>query len=185
MWLYTKDKNIKIKIVFTLFLYLFFIFLNSCYFNNCNFLTFNSFSKFVSSYIPNLGPPWWLRWLKNPPAVRETWMWSPSWEDPLEKGMATHSSILAWRIPWTEEPGRLQSTGLQRVGHDWVTFTYLFTSRSWGLGFQHTFSGDAADSLTDVFVWIPCQTYPETSSILVQVICLGKDLRRQLREEGQ
>ena len=42
----------------------------------------------------------------------------PGWEDPLEKGMATHSSILAWEIPWTEEPGRLQSMGLQRVGHD-------------------------------------------------------------------
>ena len=42
----------------------------------------------------------------------------PGWEDPLEKGMATHSSPLAWRIPWTEEPGRLQSMGLQRVGHD-------------------------------------------------------------------
>ena len=43
---------------------------------------------------------------------------SLGWEDPLEKGKATHSSILAWRIPWTEEPGRLQSMGLQRVGHD-------------------------------------------------------------------
>ena len=43
------------------------------------------------------------------------------WEDPLEKEMATHSSTLAWKIPWTEEPGRLQSTGSQRVGHDWVT----------------------------------------------------------------
>ena len=43
---------------------------------------------------------------------------SLGWEDPLEKGMATHSSILAWSIPWTEEPGGLQSTGLQRVGHD-------------------------------------------------------------------
>ena len=43
------------------------------------------------------------------------------WEDPLEKAMATHSSTLAWRIPWTEEPGRLQSMGLQRVGHDWVS----------------------------------------------------------------
>ena len=55
---------------------------------------------------------------KNPPAVRETWVSSLDWEDPLEKGMATHSSILAWRIPWTEEPGGLQSMGLQRVGHD-------------------------------------------------------------------
>ena len=45
-------------------------------------------------------------------------MWVGSWEDPLEEGMATPSSILAWRITWTEEPGRLQSLGLQRVGHD-------------------------------------------------------------------
>ena len=43
---------------------------------------------------------------------------SLGWEDPLEEGMATHCSVLAWRIPWTEEPGGLQSTGLQRVGHD-------------------------------------------------------------------
>ena len=48
----------------------------------------------------------------------------PCWKDPLEKGMATHSSILAWRIPWTEEPGRLESMGLQRVRHDLVTFTH-------------------------------------------------------------
>ena len=46
------------------------------------------------------------------------------WEDPLEKGMATHSNILAWRIPWTEEPGSLWSMGLQRVGHNWVTCTF-------------------------------------------------------------
>ena len=55
---------------------------------------------------------------KRLPAMRETWVGSLGREDPLEKGMATHSSILAWRIPWTEEPGGLQSTGLQRVGHD-------------------------------------------------------------------
>ena len=57
--------------------------------------------------------------VKNLPAVQETWVRSLSREDPLEEGMATHSSMLAWRIPWTEEPGRLQSMGLQRVGHDW------------------------------------------------------------------
>ena len=56
--------------------------------------------------------------VKNPPAVRETWVRSLGWEDPLEKGIATHSSILAWRIPWMEEPRRLQSMGLQRVGHN-------------------------------------------------------------------
>ena len=56
--------------------------------------------------------------VKNPYAMQETWVRSLSWEDPLEEGMATHSSILAWRIPWTEEPGGLQSMGLQRVRHD-------------------------------------------------------------------
>ena len=56
--------------------------------------------------------------LKHLPAMQETWVRSLGWEDPLEKEMATHSSILAWRIPWTEEPGGLQSTGSQRVGHD-------------------------------------------------------------------
>ena len=56
--------------------------------------------------------------VKNLPAKWETWVPSLGWEDPLEKGMATHSSILAWRIPRTEEPGGLQSMGSQRVGHD-------------------------------------------------------------------
>ena len=56
--------------------------------------------------------------LKRLPAVWETWVRSLSWEDPLEKEMASHSSMLAWRIPWMEEPGGLQSTGSQRVGHD-------------------------------------------------------------------
>ena len=54
----------------------------------------------------------------NPPAMPKTWVLSLGWEDPLEEGMATHSSVLAWRIPWTEEPGGLQSMGLQRVRHD-------------------------------------------------------------------
>ena len=55
--------------------------------------------------------------VKNP-AMQETWDQSQGWEDPLEKEMATHSSILVWRIPWTEDPGGLQSMGSQRVGHD-------------------------------------------------------------------
>ena len=59
--------------------------------------------------------------LKHLPAMQETWVQSLGREDPLEKKMATHSSILAWRIPWTEEPGGLQSMGSQKVGHDWVT----------------------------------------------------------------
>ena len=56
--------------------------------------------------------------VKNLPAMQETWVQSLGQEDPLEEGMATYSSILAWRIPWTEEPGGLQSMGSQRVGHD-------------------------------------------------------------------
>ena len=52
--------------------------------------------------------------VKNLSAMQETWFRSLGWEDPLEKGMATHSSVLAWKIPWTEEPGRLQSMGLQK-----------------------------------------------------------------------
>ena len=61
--------------------------------------------------------------LKNLPAVQETWVRSLGWEDPLEKEMATHSNILAWKISWTEEPGGLQSMGSQRVGNDGVTNT--------------------------------------------------------------
>ena len=59
--------------------------------------------------------------IKNPPAMRETWVPSLGWEDPLEEGMGTHSRILSWRIPWTEEPGRLQSMGSQRVRHNRAT----------------------------------------------------------------
>ena len=67
--------------------------------------------------------------LKNLPAMWETQVWSLGPEDPLEKEMATHCSILACRIPWTEEPGGLQSTGSQRVTHDWAT--NMFTSHWW------------------------------------------------------
>ena len=56
--------------------------------------------------------------VKRLPTMRETWVQSLGQEDPLEKAMATHSSTLAWKIPWTEKPGRLQSMGSQRVGHD-------------------------------------------------------------------
>ena len=59
--------------------------------------------------------------VKHLPAVWEICVWSPGWEDALEKEMATHSSTPAWKIPWMEEPGRLQSMGLQRVRHDWAT----------------------------------------------------------------
>ena len=62
--------------------------------------------------------------VRNPPVVQETQVQFLVGEDPLETGMATFSSILAWRTPWTEEPSNLYSMGLQRVGHDWVTNTF-------------------------------------------------------------
>ena len=65
--------------------------------------------------------------VKNLPAVQETWVRSLGWEDPLEKGLATHSSIVAWRIPWTQKPGGLLSVGSQRVGHDGETNSFAFT----------------------------------------------------------
>ena len=72
-----------------------------------------------------VGLPWWLRWLNALLKMRETWVRSLSREDPLEKDMATHYSTLAWKIQWTEERGRLQSTGSQRVRYDWVTSLHL------------------------------------------------------------
>ena len=66
--------------------------------------------------------------VKRLPAVQETWVRSLGQEDPLEKEMAAHSSTLAWKIPWTEKPGRLQSMGSQRVGHNWVTSLSLSLS---------------------------------------------------------
>ena len=67
--------------------------------------------------------------VKSPPAMWETQVWSLGPDDPLEKGKATHFSILAWRIPWTEESGGLQSMGLRWVRQDWATNTYLCISR--------------------------------------------------------
>ena len=62
--------------------------------------------------------------VKNLPTMLETWVQSLGWEDPLEKGTATYSCLLAWRIPQTEEPAKLQSMGSQRVRHNWATFTF-------------------------------------------------------------
>ena len=67
---------------------------------------------------PNIWASLVAQWVKNPPAMQETRVRSLGQEDPLEKEMATYSSILAWSIPWTEKPGRLQSMGSRRVGHD-------------------------------------------------------------------
>ena len=66
--------------------------------------------------------------IKILPAMQETWVQYLGQEDPLEKEMETHSNILPWRIPWTEEPGRLQSMGLHRVGHDCATNFHIVKS---------------------------------------------------------
>ena len=106
--------------------------------------------------------------VKNLPLMQETqvrslgWeVWSLGWEDPVEKEMATNCSFLAWRIPWTEEPGRLQSTESQRVRHNWVTLTFPAETTSgvfptiWGLIFclGHTCLGISAFG---VYSWGSC-----------------------------
>ena len=70
------------------------------------------------------GSSWVSHTVRNLPSMQETWVQSLGPEDPLEKGMATHSNILDWRIPWTEKPGGLQSMDLRRAGHDWATNTH-------------------------------------------------------------
>ena len=67
--------------------------------------------------------------VKNLPAMWETHVQSLGWEDTLEESLATHSSIFAWRIPWTEEPGKLQSMGWQKVGHDWASNIFTFSTQ--------------------------------------------------------
>ena len=86
------------------------------------------FSKVGYTHTLLLGQRWWVirdslmaQMVKSLPAMRETWVQSLGRKDPLEVKMATRSSILAWKIPWTEEPGGLQSIGSQKVGQDWVT----------------------------------------------------------------
>ena len=92
--------------------------------------------------------------------MQETWVWSPGWEDPLEKWMATHSSILAWRNPWKEEPGGLQSMGSQRVWHEWVTNTHTHKEKN--------------------------RRKPETGPSLLQAVCKwalgGRQERRSKKE---
>ena len=86
--------------------------------------------------------------VKRLPAMQETWVWSLSHEDPLEKEMATHSSTLAWKIPWTEKPGGLQSMDSQRVRHNWATSLHFFT-------FQRSDT-----KLGTLCVWTHCNLQP-------------------------
>ena len=84
------------------------------------------------------GLPWWLSGKEPACQCWEMWVQLLGWEDPLEKAMATHSSTLAWKIPWMEELGGLQSMGLLRVGHDWVTSLSFFTFMHWRRKWQPT-----------------------------------------------
>ena len=92
-------------------------------FSICSYYSFNYTCIYLILCLL-LGASLVAQMVKDQPAVQETWVWSLGREDPLEKGMATCFSILAWRIPWTEEPGGLQSMGSQRVEHDWMTNTF-------------------------------------------------------------
>ena len=87
--------------------------------------------------------------VKNLPAMQETWIRSLGQKDPLEKGMTIHSSTLAWRIPWTEEPGRPQSMWSQRVRHDWVTNT---ATTSGSIPSAWRLAGGALSAPSDVYV---------------------------------
>ena len=98
--------------------------MHNCFINVCAKYYYSSlliFSSFTYQHTFVLGSSLVAQTVKHLPTVRETWVRSLGREDPLEKKMSTHPSTLAWKIPWTEEPGRLQSTGLQRVRHDWMT----------------------------------------------------------------
>ena len=92
--------------------------------------------------------------MQENPVMCETWVQPLDWEDSLEEGMATHSSILVWRIPWTEEPSRLQSMELQRVRHDWAinTYTSLLSMASF-----------------KILDWFPAATHVWAASVLLFV----------------
>ena len=109
--------------------------------------------------------------VKHLPAVQETRVQSLGWEDPLEKEMATHSSTLPWKIPWTEEPGRLQATGLQRVGPNWATslqlhFNYVQSyHRSWESLHRKLFS--SVQSLSHVQLFVIPRTAAHQASLSI------------------
>ena len=99
--------------------------------------------------------------VKNLPAVQETWVQSLGWKDPLEKGTATHSSNLAWEIPWTEEPGGLQSMGSQRGEHDWAANTWAVAHREWVSDW--VIQGKTLSHYS--YKWPPPDTFPQEEVI--------------------
>ena len=115
----------------------------------------------------------------NVPAMQETWDQFLGQEDHLEKRMATHSSILVWRIPWTEDPGRLQSMGSQRIGYDWVTNTPLASIPSLGLLASLTFSTNLLLYFLNHALSLPSQF---TLFILSPVIRVQLNLNSKFKE---
>ena len=103
--------------------------------------------------------------VKNVLATQETWVQSLGLENALQKGMANHSSILAWRIPCTEEPGGLQSMGFQRVGHKWVTNTSTFTVFHTFIQFTHPVTSDSLKPDELQHTRLPCLS-PTPRSLL-------------------
>ena len=105
-----------------------------------------------------MGGPLWaslVAWtVKHLPTMWETRIQSLGWEDPLEKEMATHSSIHAWKIPWTKESGGLQSMGSQRVRHDWATSLH-FTSLGIVLEIRWLFTTRNFQGIYSFWLWIP------------------------------
>ena len=103
--------------------------------------------------------------------MRETWVQSQGWEDLLEKEMATHSSIPAWRIPWMEDPDRLQSMGSQRVGHDWVTSLSTLLMRwpkYWSFSFSIIPSKEIPGLITFRMDWLDLHAVQGTLKCLLQ-----------------
>ena len=120
--------------------------------------------------------------VKNSPAVLETKVWSPGWEDLMEKEMATHSSILAWEIPWTEEPGGLQSLWPQRVRHDLVTkpvplWPNCLCDGDWEASFVSWAGADKTEAKVDLPpVSAPYSTHPFTSCCHTALLALPREM---------
>ena len=97
--------------------------------------------------------------VKSLSAMQKTWVRSLSWEDPLEKEMAVHSSILAWKIPWTADPGRLPSMGSQRVGHDWVTSLQLCSTAKLTVSNPQSFPGASPSRYLKTKTLFKCRNF--------------------------
>ena len=111
--------------------------------------------------------------VRNPPATQETWVWSLGWEDPLEKRMATHFSILAWRIPWT-----VLSMGLLRVRHDWMTFTFTFSYVAY-CAFLRAHMTKNLPAMQETWVWFLGQEDPLGREWLSTPVFLPGELHGQ------